>query len=77
MDAVKFLEIIDRLSRKGNNIEKMRYNEYREANDNAGAVRFVERWSKEHPRKTRQSVFLEQWPEAKIDNDGCLSVCPY
>ena len=77
MDAVKFLEIIDRLSRKGNNIEKMRYNEYREANDNAGAVRFVERWSKEHPRKTRQSVYLEQWPEAKIDNDGCLSVCPY
>lgn len=77
MDAVKFLEIIDRLSRKGNNIEKMRYNEYREANDNAGAVRFVERWSKEHPRKTRQSVFLEQWPEANIDNGGCLAVCPY
>ena len=38
MDAVKFLEIIDRLSRKGNNLEKMRYNEYREANDNAGAL---------------------------------------
>ena len=36
----------------------------------------VEKWSKEHPRKTRQSVFLDQYPEAKIENDGCLSVCP-
>lgn len=35
----------------------------------------VEQWSKEHPRKTRQSVFLEQWPEAKrVDN--ILAVCP-
>ena len=37
----------------------------------------VEQWSKEHPRKTRQSVFLEQWPDAKIDTRGCLDVCPY
>jgi hypothetical protein len=37
----------------------------------------VEQWSKEHPRKTRQSVFLEQWATAKIDKSGCLDVCPY
>ena len=36
----------------------------------------VEQWSKEHPRKTRQRVFLEQWPEADIDKSGCLMVCP-
>lgn len=36
----------------------------------------VEKWSKEHPRKTRQSVFLEQYPEAQIDNNGVLGVCP-
>jgi hypothetical protein len=36
----------------------------------------VEKWSKEHPRKTRQSVFLEQWPEAEIDTYGYLMVCP-
>lgn len=36
----------------------------------------VEQWSKEHPRKTRQSVFLEQWPEAEIDKQGDLMVCP-
>ena len=39
-------------------------------------VTAVEQWSKEHPRKTRQSVFLEQYPEAQIDNNGVLCVCP-
>lgn len=37
----------------------------------------VEQWAKEHPRKTRQSVFLKQCPTAKIDESGCLNVCPY
>lgn len=36
----------------------------------------VEQWSKEHPRKTRQSVFLEQWPEAHLDAHGCVCVRP-
>lgn len=36
----------------------------------------VEQWSKEHPRKTRQSVFLEQYPEAQTDIDNVLCVCP-
>ena len=36
----------------------------------------VEQWSKEHPRKTRQSVFLEQYPNAKIV-EGALAICPY
>ena len=36
----------------------------------------VEQWSKEHPRKTRQSVFLEQWPEAYVSEDGYLDMCP-
>lgn len=37
----------------------------------------VDQWSKEHPRKTRQSVFLEQWPSAKIDEDiGVPNICP-
>lgn len=39
-------------------------------------ITVVEHWSKEHPRKTRQSVFLEQYPEAKIDGGGCLELCP-
>lgn len=36
----------------------------------------VEQWSKEHPYKTRQSVFLEQYPETEIDKYGCLRLCP-
>ena len=39
-------------------------------------VELVETWSKEHPHKTRQSVFLEQYPEAQTDDSGVLSVCP-
>ena len=36
----------------------------------------VDQWSKEHQRKTRQSVFLEQWPEAEIDANGVVGLCP-
>lgn len=36
----------------------------------------VEKWSKEHPRKTRQSVFLKQYPEARIGDDGVLQIHP-
>ena len=39
-------------------------------------VKEVEEWSAAHPRKTRQSVFLEQYPEAEIDANGLLTVCP-
>ena len=36
----------------------------------------VEQWSKEHPRKTRQDVFLEQWPNCMMDDDGIVGMCP-
>lgn len=36
----------------------------------------VEQWSKEHPRKTRQSEFLKQWPNAQFDESGNIKVCP-
>ena len=39
-------------------------------------VELVEQWAAAHPRKTRQSVFLEQYPEAEIDANGLLTVCP-
>lgn len=40
------------------------------------AVKVVEEWSAAHPRKTRQGVFLEQYPDAKIDSDGVIAICP-
>ena len=39
-------------------------------------VSIVEQWSKEHPRKTRQSVFLEQWPNCPMGDDGVIGMCP-
>lgn len=39
-------------------------------------VKIVEEWSAAHPCKTRQSVFLEQWPEADIDENGVVAIAP-
>lgn len=45
--------------------------------DATDQVAIVEKWYTEHPRKTRQSVFLEQYPEADaIDEYGVLRICP-
>ena len=38
-------------------------------------IPIVEKWSKENPRKTRQSIFLEQYPNAKCV-DGVVLFCP-
>lgn len=40
------------------------------------AVKIVEAWAKDHPRKTRQSDFLKQFPNADLDDDGYLSLSP-
>lgn len=76
MDAVKFLDKVDRLAKRGSPEEKMRYNDYRTAGDNTRAVKFVERWATAHPTKTRQSEFLEHYPGARITIDGFLHACP-
>lgn len=44
--------------------------------DAAAQIAIVEEWSAAHPRKTRQSAFLEQWPEAVIDERGEVWICP-
>ena len=44
--------------------------------DATAQVAIVEKWSSEHPRKTRQSEFLKQYPEAILDEYGVLAVCP-
>lgn len=40
------------------------------------AVAIIERWAKEHPRKTRQSEFLKMFPTAKVDIDNVPAICP-
>ena len=76
MDAVEFLDKVDRLSKRGSTEEKMRYNDYRTAGDNTGAVKFVEQWAAEHPVKTRQSVFLKMFPNVILNDKGQFSFCP-
>lgn len=44
--------------------------------DAAAQIAIVGEWSAAHPRKTRQSVFLEQYPEAALDADGVVRICP-
>lgn len=44
--------------------------------DAMAQIDIVEKWSVAHPRKTRQSVFLEKYPETQIDDNGLLSMCP-
>ena len=39
-------------------------------------IDFMKAWSAANPPKTRQSVFLEQYPEARIDANGVLDLCP-
>lgn len=34
----------------------------------------VEKWSAAHPRKTRQSVFLEQFPNIELDRNGIINI---
>lgn len=43
--------------------------------DATAQIAIVEKWSTAHPRKTRQSVFLELWPEAELIH-GCVTICP-
>lgn len=72
MDAVKFIEERRRMYQLG--CIKHAINDYNTKAETVVAE--VEQWSKEHPRKTRQSVFLEQWPQASIGGDGVLQICP-
>ena len=73
MDAVKFLEERKRMYESGAATPCIGLeDDYNPVN----AVKIVEEWSAAHPRKTRQSMFLEQYPEAEIDKCGYLRLCP-
>lgn len=72
MDAVKFVKERRRMYTLG--CIKKGINDYNTKAEDVVAE--VEQWSAAHPRKTRQSVFLERYPEAQIDDIGVLGVCP-
>ena len=45
-------------------------------NEIPNLVPIVEKWAKEHPVKTRQDEFFNQWPDAEIGYDGLPTVAP-
>ena len=69
MDAVKFLQERNRMYESGAVTPGYDY-------DPVSAVKVVEEWSAAHPRKTRQSVFLKQYPNARLDKFGVIQLCP-
>ena len=87
MDAVKFIEERNRMCRSfdtgcygcpaSNREGELLYCAVGQDStvDAKAQITIVEKWSAAHPHKTRQSVFLEQWPEAVTDG-GVLSLCP-
>ena len=72
MDAVKFIKERQRMCA----IHKDGCFGCPMENDAEGIVTKVEEWSAAHPHKTRQSVFLEQWPDTQLDREGSVIICP-
>ena len=80
MDALEFIRERNRMCQSfGDGCENCPANKDRFCiafNVDEEIVPIVEKWSKENPRKTRQDVFLEQYPEAGTDTKGILRICP-
>lgn len=72
MDAVKFLQERNRMFLSGRATPSIGLED---DFDPVMAVEIVEEWSAAHPRKTRQSALLEQYPYAKCV-DGISVLCP-
>lgn len=83
MDAVEFVKEFGRMCRSYTNgcEECALYGKgctlVSHKDDPETLIEAVKKWSDKHPRKTRQSVFLEQWPDARVDKTtGVLTICP-
>lgn len=84
MDAVKFLKEYERMCKSYGydcgkcGIDKMRNGDGCTSIIHAHpeeAVSIVEKWSDKHPAKTRQSKFLNVFPDVEIC-DGTIHICP-
>lgn len=85
MDAVKFIEERNRMCKSFDNYCydcpawygscKLETGTYLKCEADK-QVEIVKEWSAAHPRKTRQSVFLEQYPNAESDHQGILIIDP-
>ena len=77
MDAIEFVKQLRCMGEKGVPKNHFIYPRAGIATDSPEeVVAEVEEWAKKNPFKTRQSVFLEQYPEAGLNTDGVLRLCP-
>lgn len=77
MDALEFVKQLRRMEEKG--VPKNRYIYPcvgRETDSPEDVVAEVEEWAKMNPVKTRQSVFLEQWPNVAVSEGGVIKIKP-
>lgn len=70
MDAIEFVKQLRRMDKT----VPRRYSVFDDSPEDVVAE--VEEWAKMNPIKTRQSVLLEQFPEAELYPDGVLGLCP-
>lgn len=77
MDAVECMKAVTRMLKSGTiDCAIQKYISAQKKNDYERMVEAAEQWAAEHPVKTRQSVFLEQYPETRLSEDGILLICP-
>lgn len=82
MDAVKYLKERNRMCDSYNNMcdgcgfGKVPKCNRTEDDNPEKAVEIVEKWSAEHPIKTRQSEFLKMFPNAPLRENGSIAICP-
>lgn len=73
MDAVKFLQERLRMSKSGAYVPSLDGTTEQNISD---VVNVIETWSENNPIRTRQSVFLEQQPNATLDYKGVIVIDP-
>lgn len=77
MDAVKFIKAIKQMLGAGaGDSTVQKYISAYKKNDCEGMVKAAEQWAAEHPIKTRQSVFLEQFPNVRLDTNEIIDISP-
>lgn len=74
MEALEFLKAAKR--RYKSNPDEYFSAIYFDEPDFEGYINDVEKWAKEHPVKTRQSVFLEQFTNVRLDTNGIIDISP-
>ncbi len=70
MDAIEFVKQLRRM-------DKNAYRKYSVFSSSPeDVIAELEEWEKMNPAKTRQSKFLEMFPNASVIPNGTLGICP-